>query len=444
MLSSRRPSTNHKNKKSVNTPITAGAAPATWGRRHAVLAMCFFAMFIAYTDRVNISVAAVAMREEFGWTQTLKGVVLSSFFVGYMLFMVLSGWLAAKFGGKRVLAVSVIAWSVFTLLTPWAASVSIGALIAARIGLGIGEAAVMPATYEMFHRWVPASERSRAVTRFLSGIPIGQIVGFIVTGWLTSRYGWPTSFYLFGAIGFVWTVIWLARISNDPAGDQRITAEELQLLQAQSEAVQRDALKPVNELLWKAPIWAIFIAHFCNNWGLYLLIAWLPSYFRDAMGLSFSNAGLYSAAPWLAAFLIGNLTAVLADKAIARGVSLILVRRLTVGLGLLGFATFLLLVRDVHSPTLALALVCAATGSLGIGWSGFAANMLDIAPRHGAVLIGVSNTLATIPGVAGVAITGWLLDRTGSYSATFLLTAAVAIAGALAFFIFGSARRVDI
>ena len=70
--------------------------------------------------------------------------------------------------------------------------------------------------------------------------------------------------------------------------------------------------------------------------------------------------------------------------------------------------------------------------------------MLDIAPRHGAVLIGVSNTLATIPGVAGVAITGWLLDRTGSYSATFLLTAAVAIAGALAFFIFGSARRVDI
>src|SRR6185312_3095164 len=99
--------------------------------------------------------------------------------------------------------------------SPWAASVSIAALIAARIALGIGEAAVMPATYELFRRWVPESERSRAVTRFLSGIPIGQIVGFLVTGWLTSRFGWPASFYLFGLIGFIWTALWVARVSND-------------------------------------------------------------------------------------------------------------------------------------------------------------------------------------------------------------------------------------
>jgi ACS family sodium-dependent inorganic phosphate cotransporter len=162
------------------------------------------------------------------------------------------------------------------------------------------------------------------------------------------------------------------------------------------------------------------------------------------MGLSFAKTGLYSAAPWLAAFVIANLWAVLADKAIARGVAVIFVRRLTVGVGLLGLATFLVLVRNVHSPTLALILVSAATGAFGIGWSGFAANMLDIAPRHCAVLIGVSNTFATIPGVAGVVITGWLLDRTGSYAAPFVLTAAIAIAGALTFFIFGSAKRIDI
>jgi ACS family sodium-dependent inorganic phosphate cotransporter len=406
--------------------------------------MCFLAMFIAYTDRVNMSVAAVAMREQFGWSQTLKGLVLSSFFVGYMLFMVVSGWLAREFGGKRVLAVSVIAWSLFTLLTPWAATVSIGALIAARIGLGIGEAAVMPATFELFGRWVPANERSRAVTRFLSGIPIGQVVGFMLTGWLTSRYGWPTSFYVFGAIGFVWTALWLVRVRNDPADDPRITAAESHLLQAANEHSEKEALRPASELMWKAPVLAIFIAHFCSNWGLYFLLAWLPSYFRDAMGLSFGNAGLYSAAPWLTAFVVGNATAVLADRMIARGVAVAFVRKLSLGTGLLGFATFLLLVHDVHSPTLALTLVCAATGSLSISWSSFAANLLDIAPRHCAVLMGMSNTLATIPGVAGVAITGWLLDQTGSYSTTFVLTAAIAIAGAVAYFILGSDRRVDV
>lgn len=428
----------------MSNPITAAVTPQRWGRRHAVLAMCFLAMFIAYTDRVNISVAAVAMREQFGWSQTVKGFVLSSFFIGYMLFMIASGWLATRFGGKRVLAASVIVWSFFTLITPWAASASFAVLIAARIGLGIGEAAVMPATYEIFQRWVPANERSRAVTRFLSGIPIGQIVGFAVTGWLTGQFGWPASFYLFGAIGFVWTAIWLMGVHNDPAGDHRISGEELQLLQARNEAADKGALRPVTQLLWKAPVWAIFTAHFCNNWALYFLLGWLPSYFKDAMGLSFTNAGLYSAAPWLAAFVIGNLWAIFADRAIARGVAVILVRRLTVGVGLLGLATFLWLVRHVQSPTHALALVCAATGAFGIGWSGFAANMLDIAPRHCAILIGVSNTLATIPGVAGVAITGWLLDKTGSYSVPFVLTAAVAIAGALIFFIFGRARRIDV
>ena len=430
-------------EQSAGLLVADNALRQVWGRRHVLLAMCFLAMFIAYTDRVNISVASVAMREQLGWTQTVKGIVLSSFFIGYMLFMVASGWLATRLGGKRVLAISVAWWSVFTLLTPWAASVSIAALIAARIALGIGEAAVMPATYELFRRWVPESERSRAVTRFLSGIPIGQIVGFLVTGWLTSRFGWPASFYLFGLIGFIWTALWVARVSNDPADDKYITTEELRLLQADTETQQAASGASLRRLLAKPPVWAIFVAHFCNNWGLYLLIAWLPSYFREAMGVSFANAGAYAAAPWLAAFAAGNGVAVLADKAIARGVSVVLIRKLIVGVGLLGFAGFLLLVREAHSPTSALFLVCAATGALGICWSGFAPNMLDIAPRHCAVLIGVSNTLATIPGVAGVAITGWLVDRTGTYSATFTLTAAVAILGALIYCIFGSAKHIE-
>lgn len=423
--------------------ITDAELPQIWGRRHALLAMCFLAMFIAYTDRVNISVASVAMREQFGWTQTAKGLVLSSFFIGYMLFMVASGWLATRFGGKRVLAIAVAWWSAFTILTPQAAAVSIAVLVAARIALGMGEAAVMPATYELFSRWVPQRERSRAVTRFLSGIPFGQIVGFMVTGWLTTRFGWAASFYLFGLIGFVWTAFWLARISNDPLSDKYMSAEERQLLQGGTEVEQAPSGTSVRKLLTQPPIWAIFIAHFCNNWGLYLLIAWLPSYFRDSMGLSFANAGLYAAAPWLAAFVVGNLVASIADKATAGGVSLVLVRKLTVGVGLVGFACFLLLLRDAHSSTSALLLVCLATGSLGICWSGFAPNMLDIAPRHCAVLIGASNTLATIPGVAGVAITGWLLDRTGSYSITFTLTAAVAVFGALVYAVFASDKHID-
>src|SRR5476651_246731 len=105
-------------------------------RRHVVVGLTFLAAVIAYTDRVNISVAAVAMREHFGWSQTQKGWVLSSFFVGYLLFMFVGGVLATRYGGKKVLGWSVLSWSVFTLLTPLAAIASLPLLLVTRVGMG--------------------------------------------------------------------------------------------------------------------------------------------------------------------------------------------------------------------------------------------------------------------------------------------------------------------
>src|SRR5690606_38545604 len=103
---------------------------ARWPARYTVVALSFWAVFICYIDRVNISVAAVAMQDEFGWDETTKGMVLSSLFVGYLALQVASGWLANRIGGRIVLGVAVVWWSVFTMLTPPAAFVSLGLLIA--------------------------------------------------------------------------------------------------------------------------------------------------------------------------------------------------------------------------------------------------------------------------------------------------------------------------
>jgi ACS family sodium-dependent inorganic phosphate cotransporter len=79
---------------------SASGATTRWPRRYIVVGMCFLAAFVCYIDRVNISVAAIAMQEEFGWSETVKGLVLSAFFVGYMIFQVPSGWLASRHGGR--------------------------------------------------------------------------------------------------------------------------------------------------------------------------------------------------------------------------------------------------------------------------------------------------------------------------------------------------------
>jgi len=413
-----------------------------WPRRYSVITMCFFAVFICYIDRVNISVAAIAMQEEFGWSETTKGFVLSSFFIGYMLFMAPSGWVANRIGGRIVLGFAVLWWSVFTLLTPVAAFMSLPILIVARIAMGMGEAATFPAAYNIYGRWVLPNERSRAVAILLSGIPLGTLFALLSTGWIVSNYGWPSVFYLFGVTGFLWTALWFLHARDLPADDPKVSPEELALLNEISPETEEKPPVPWKKLLRSAPVWALIINHFCSNWVFYMLLAWLPSYFRGQLGLSITNAGLYSAAPWLTMFIVGNSAAWVADSMISRGLSITAVRKImqTVGLGL--SATFMLLAMDVDSALQAMFLMCGALGGAAFTWAGFVPNHLDIAPRYADVLMGLTNTAGTVPGIIGVILTGWLIDTTGTYSVAFALGAGINIFGAIVWLMFASGERI--
>ena len=398
-----------------------------WPAWYTVVLLCGAAVFISYIDRTNISVASIPMKEQFGWTETTKGYVLSSFFVGYLLMMLASGALANRYGGKVVLGVAVLWWSLFTVLTPPAALVSLPALVGARIALGLGEAAVFPASINMVGRWVPVASRSRAVALFTSGLSLGTMIALPVTGWLVRAFGWPLPFYAFGIVGLVWAVAWFAVVGSGRG------------VEAEAHAGHRNI--PWRRLLAAPAVWAIVVSHFCSNWLLYVLLAWLPSYFKSTFGLTLADAGVLSAAPWLAYFVMANVGGAFADRMIRQGESATFVRKLLQVSSLLGSALFLLLLQAAGSATTGMLLMCGASGALALCLAGFAPNSFDIAPRHADVIWGISNTFATVPGIVGVAATGWLVDRTGGYTAAFVLTAAVAVVGAVVFLLFGSGER---
>jgi len=108
---------------------------------------------------------------------------------------------------------------------------------------------------------------------------------------------------------------------------------------------------------------------------------------------------------------------------------------------LVGSGTFLILLQYAPSASVAMLLMCGASGTLALCLSGFACNSFDIAPRHADVIWGLANTAGTLPGIVGVYVTGWLVDATGSYNAPFLVTAAVGLAGAIVYFFLGSGVR---
>lgn len=414
-----------------------------WPKRHVLVGFCFLATFICYIDRVNISVAIIPMAEEFGWSATTKGYVLSSFFVGYLLAMIPTGWLANRYGGKLLLGVALIGWSLFTFLTPIAAGVSLGALLLTRVLMGMGEAASFPGVYNLLGRWIPKQEKSRAAAVNLTGIPLGTIFALSTTGLLVSAYGWQSVFFVFGASGLLFAVVWLRVVHAKPSVHPTISAEEKALLAGleNSEAEDKEPI-PWGLFLRHPSIWALFINHFCANWTLYLFLAWLPSYFRDVQGLSIAGSGLFAIGPWVCQFLAGNLSAVVADRWIAKGISVTFVRKFMQCGGLIGGAAMLLLAAQATTPGMALFTLCAAFGVSSMAWAGFACNHLDVAPKHADVLFSITNIGGTLPGIVGVALTGVLVDLTGGYTATFVVAAGINVFGAIVWLLFATGEPI--
>jgi ACS family sodium-dependent inorganic phosphate cotransporter len=401
--------------------------PRRWLPYYTVLLLLLAAVFLSYVDRTNISVGAIAMQAQLGWTETQKGLVLSAFFIGYLLLMLASSALANRFGGKVVLGVAVVWWSLFTALTPPAALMSLSTLVLCRIGLGMGEAAVFPACINLIGRWVPPLKRSSAVALVTSAAPLSTVIALPLTGWLIRNHGWPAPFYLFGVIGIVWALLWSVLVKGGVGV-------------APDAPATRSAI-PWKRILTSAPVWAIVITNSCFNWSFYLLLAWLPSYLKHTFGVSLLNAGLLSAAPWLASFLVGNAAGAVADRMLRAGRSATFVRKLMQTLGLTLGGIFLSMLPSAASLTAAVIITTCSAGTFALCFAGYAPNGFDVSPRYADIIWGLSNTVGTLPGIFGVYLTGWMVDRTGTFAAPFYVTTGVSFLGALVFLVFASGRR---
>jgi ACS family sodium-dependent inorganic phosphate cotransporter len=416
--------------------------PARWPRRYALVFLAFLSVFICYIDRVNISVAIIPMSEDLGWSLQTQGLVLSSFFVGYLLLQVVGGRLADRYGGKMVLGVGVLVWSLFTVLTPPAAFMGIGFLILARICMGMGEAVTFPSIYSIYARWVPAGERAKAVAFSSSGIPLGTVFALIVTPMIVDRYGWEWAFYLFGGVGVVWFALWQRSMTSAPAEHASVSAEELAIISADAAPQAGVGPVPWREFLTHRPVWAIIVAHFCANWSLYVLLSWLPTYVNKGLGVDYAAVGWYTMIPHLALFFSLNVAGNVADRLIAGGMEVGRVRKLMQTISFASIATALLIVAQVETAWMAIAVMSVgnALGACGVG--GYGVNHLDIGPKYSGTLMGITNTAGTIPGIVGVYVSGLILELTGSWALVFQVAAGVTLFGMVFYLLFASGKKI--
>ncbi|MDA0979001.1 MAG: ACS family MFS transporter [Proteobacteria bacterium] len=415
----------------------------SWPVRYNMVAMCSLATFICYIDRVNISVAIIPMAEEFGWDRGTQGLVMSSFFLGYLLTQIAGGWLADRFGGKIVLGAGVLFWSAFTVITPPAAFAGLTLLLISRIGMGLGEAVTFPSVYSLFGRWVPINERSRAIGLNASAIPLGTVFALVMTPIIVIYLGWEWAFYLFGATGIVWYFVWQKVAATRPEDHPDMTEAELAVIAAGREDINSTVPAPaIRTMLGSMAVWAIIVSHFCANWGTYVLLSWMPTYVSQGLGVDFASVGIYTMIPALASFLFLNVAGVVTDKLINRGTNLTFVRKLMQTVGLGGSAIVLAVVGYVESAVMAIALMTLGSVIGAFGMGGWGSNHIDLAPRHAGTLMGLTNTAGTLPGIIGVYVSGLILEMTNSWALVFQVAAGMNLFGLVFYLLFAKTHKI--
>ena len=165
--------------------------------RYKVLGLLFVASIITYLDRVCLSVAGPSIQSDLGLRPDQWGWVVGSFVITYALCALPAAALGERYGTRKILALVVVWWSLFTFLTGAAANFKM--LILTSLLFGMGEAGGYPNATGSLSRWFPKSERARAVSIVWTGARIGGALSSVKVPILRA-YGWRVPFYLFAGI----------------------------------------------------------------------------------------------------------------------------------------------------------------------------------------------------------------------------------------------------
>jgi MFS family permease len=417
--------------------------------RKVMATLSFLGLIIVYMQRVNLSVAIIPMAKEFDWDDSIKGLVLSSFFWGYITSQIPGGWLATRFGGKLVFGFGLAGSSLFTFLLPITAG-NFYLLLACRVLTGVFEAVSFPTLHAVVANWYTTEETTQYLGFIYSGSYAGTVISMIVTGPIIKAYGWHFVFYIFGALGIVWFIFWMIFAASSVKESRFITQYEAFVIQTSLMKTKnmhggsKGLTVPWRHIFTSAPVWAIIVNHFANNWGFYILLTWIPTYMEQELHFNTDNSGFVSFLPFLAMFFVTLIMGRVADFMIDSGVDKTHVRKGFQTCGTMLPSVFLgLLCFQFHSTALSVALMVCALGFAGMSVAGAGCNHLDIAPRYAGILLGISNTAATIPGIVGVSITGYILNATNhNWSVVFGVAIGVYSAAAVIWLLFASGKKV--
>ncbi|ESO82092.1 hypothetical protein LOTGIDRAFT_135330, partial [Lottia gigantea] len=383
--------------------------------------------------------------EDFKWSSELEGTILAAYNFGFIASPILGGYIAGHFGGKRVIALSLLIGSLTTILTPVAARANDALLIFMRALAGLVMGAVDPAIQALWSQWAPKYEKTQLTALSYSGLSIAGITTFLVSGYLCTiplDHGWPFIFYVFGGFALLLVFPWLYFVYDSPDVHPRIEMGEIKHTHnGKTTSSNKKIHPPWGKILTSMAFWAIIVAHITYSWVTSWVLAYLPKYMKNILKFDVEEDGIASSMPFVGRLLSGYLCGYISDCLLKRYVfKTATVRKMFQVVGCFGCAGCTLAISFLGVEN---RILCVVLLVLGLTFQNFTSvafriNHLDIAPRFAGVLMGVTVTVAMLSALSAPFITSAIIveDTPEEWKYVFWVVAGLNIVGAVFFVMF--------
>ena len=426
--------------------------------RYYILAMLFIATTVNYADRATLSIAGPQVQAQLGLSAVAMGYLFSAFGWAYVAAQIPGGWLLDRFGSRRVYAVSLLLWSLFTALqgmAGWLApAAALVALCILRLLVGLAEAPAFPGNSRICAAWFPTQERGTAAAVFNAAQYCATVIFTPLMSWITHRFGWTYMFYFMGVVGVVLCAAWL-RMMHGPRQHAKLSSTELEYIAAGGALVDldNDAVKAprqplqwrqLRQLLGSRMLLGVYLGQYCITTLTYFFLTWFPIYLVRERGMTILQAGLVASLPAICGLVGGILGGMFSDALLKRGWSLTAARKIPIVAGLL-LSTTMIGCNYIQADWLVILFMSVAFFGKGVGALGWAV-VSDTSPRQMTGVSGaVFNTFGNVAAITTPIAIGYIVQATGSFTGALVFVGANALVAMISYLVIvGPISRLEL
>ena len=387
-------------------------------RKNVILVMLVILGMVTFLDRINISVAGSSIMHDLQLSPSQWGWVQSAFILSYGLMQIPMGWLGDRFGHRKILAAIVLWWSLFTAFTGLAGGLV--SLLVIRFMFGIGEAGSSPCSTGVISRWFEKGEVGKAQGYVWAASRMGGALTPFVVIPVMMWVGWRAAFYLLGALGIVWAIVWYGYYrdkeeKNEKCGESIVS-------------------KPIDNssLTFNGQFWLLCAMYFFYAFGSWFFFSWFPTFMELGRGFDKTELTYAVAVPFIMSML-GNIAGGHLTDRLTKRYGIKIGRKALGSTSLAVSAVCMFLAAFIPGKMAVFVFLSLCFGIFDLMLPSAWALCIDLGKQHAGTLSGAMNTAGNLGGFCCGILFGELVQQSGNYNLPLYMIAAMLIISAVLF-----------